>query len=247
MPTATVVELALAFLLVAALYSSVGHAGASGYLAVMALFGVVPEVMKPTALALNVVVASLGAWRFARAGHFSWRLFWPFGAATIPCAFFAGRLQVDAAVYKPLLGGVLLLAAVRLFTARSDGDVTATRPPPIAVGLGVGAAIGFLSGLTGTGGGIFLSPLALFRRWTTVRQTSALSAVFILVTSISGLAGLGTRSALPLADLPWFVAAVIAGALAGTQLGAHKLDPRVLRRLLAVVLVIAGGKLLLGV
>jgi len=245
-PTESVVVIALTFVAVAALYSSVGHAGASGYLAVMALFGVAPEVMRPTALVLNVVAASLGAWRFVRAGLFSWRLFWPLGAATVPCAFLAGRLRLDATVYKPILGGVLLLAALRLFTARSDGDEPAARPPPVPVGLAAGAAIGFVSGLTGTGGGIFLSPLALLLRWAGTRQVAALSSVFILVTSISGLAGVSSRAAALPPALPWFVAAVIAGALVGTQLGVHRLDPRLLRRLLGVVLLIAGGKLLSG-
>ncbi len=238
------VALAVAFFAVAALYSSVGHAGASGYLATMALLGLAPEQMRPTALLLNIVVAALGAWRFIRARLFSWRLFWPFGLATVPMAFVGGRLAVSPALYKPLLGLVLRAAAVRLLLVKGEQEIEQPRPPRLPVALGVGGAIGLLSGLTGTGGGVFLSPIALLRRWARIREISALSSVYILVTSIAGLLGHRVRSeALP-RELPWFAAAVLLGGLLGSTLGASRLDPRRLRQLLGAVLVIAGGKLL---
>lgn len=244
MDVATASVLCAAFFVVAALYSSVGHAGASGYLATMALLGIAPEQMKPTALVLNIVVAGLGAWRFTRAKLFSWRLFWPFGIATVPLAFLAGGFALDPRAYKPLLGLVLLAAAARLLIPSRESDVGEPRPPTRPVALAVGAAIGFVSGLTGTGGGIFLAPLALFRRWARVREVSALCAVFILCTSIAGLLGHRVRvEALP-RELPLFAVVVLLGGLLGTSLGTARLDPGRLRRLLGVVLLIAAGKLL---
>ncbi len=244
MDVATVTVLCVAFFVVAALYSSVGHAGASGYLATMALLGIAPEQMKPTALVLNIVVAGLGAWRFTRARLFAWRLFWPFGLATVPLAFVGGRLALDPRVYKPLLGLVLLVAVIRLLLPSRESDVGEPRPPARPVALAVGAAIGFVSGLTGTGGGIFLAPLALLCRWARVREVSALCAVFILCTSIAGLLGHRVRTeALP-RELPLFAAVVLLGGLLGTSLGTSRLDPNRLRRLLGLVLLIAAGKLL---
>ncbi|MBM4013633.1 MAG: sulfite exporter TauE/SafE family protein [Planctomycetes bacterium] len=245
MELATVVVLCAAFLAIAALYSSVGHAGASGYLATMALLGVAPEQMKPTALLLNIVVATLGVWRFVRAGLFSWRLFWPFGLATVPMAFLGGRLAVSPALYKPLLGLVLLAAAARLLLVKGEQEIEQPRPPRVPLSLAVGGAIGLLSGITGTGGGIFLSPLALLRRWARIREISALSSVYILVTSIAGLLGHRVHSETLPRELPWFAAAVLVGGLLGSSLGVRRLDPLRLRQALGAVLVIAGGKLLI--
>ncbi len=245
MELTTTVTLCVAFFSVAALYSSVGHAGASGYLATMALLNVAPEQMKPTALVLNIVVAGLGAWRFVRAKLFSWSLFWPFGVATVPLAFLGGRLALDARIYKPLLGVVLLAAATRLLLLKGEQEVEAPRPPRRAVALAVGAAIGFVSGITGTGGGIFLSPLALLCRWARVREISALASVFILVTSVAGLVGHRVHAESLPHELPFFAAVVLAGGFVGSSLGVRRIDPRRLRRLLGVVLLIAGGKLLI--
>src|SRR5947207_13618357 len=172
---------------IAFLYSSVGHAGASGYIATMTLFGIAPTAIRPTALVLNILVASIGTFQFWRAGHFSWKLFWPFALLSIPAAYLGGYLQPSASILRILIGLVLLFSAARLIFRRGDPEETVAPSKPTAVG--VGAGLGFLSGLTGTGGGIFLTPLLLFCRWAHIRQAAAVSAVFILVNSIGGLVG----------------------------------------------------------
>lgn len=239
--------LALLFLVAAALYSSVGHAGASGYLAAMGLMGTAPEVMRPTALTLNILVASIGTVRYLRAGQFAWQAFWPFAATSIPFAFLAGTVHLPADYYRPLVGLVLLASSVELFrTARraasESADDIRVRPLPA---LGLGALLGTLAGLTGTGGGIFLSPLLLFLRWCPTRKVSGVAAAFILLNSMSGLAGAHVAlGALPSA-LPLWIAAVAIGGLIGTQLGTQILPVPGLRRMLAAVLVVAGLKLIL--
>ena len=243
MPESTILLLSLLILIVAFLYSSVGHAGASGYLAAMALMGMAPQVMKPTSLALNILVAAITSIQFARSGHFHWRLFWPFAAASVPMAFLGGRIVLPGEYYRPLVGVVLWLSALRLVmaTPKSGGEV---RPPPVPVALGIGAALGLLSGLTGTGGGIFLSPLIVLCGWADPKKTGGVSAVFILVNSISGIAGLLSKvGTLPPAVPLWLVAAA-AGGLSGSYLGSRKFDALTLRRLMAVVLAIAGAKLI---
>jgi len=227
----------------ALLYSSVGHAGASGYLAAMALFGVAPDVMKPAALALNILVALIGTAKFARAGCFVWRVFWPFALVSVPCAFAGGRVHVPGHIYKPLVGVVLLFAAWRLWPRRAKPAVEAPPPPPVPLALGAGAGIGFLSGLTGVGGGIFLSPLLLLLRWAGARETAGVSVAFILVNSLSGMAGqLKQGVSLP-SGIGWWAAAVAVGGGLGSHVGSRKLAPAGLRRMLAVVLVIAGSML----
>src|SRR2546426_1121545 len=159
MDTAHLVFLFLAIGLIAFLYSSVGHAGASGYIATMTLFGLAPAVIRPTALVLNILVASIGAFQFWRAGYFSWKLFWPFALLSIPAAYVGGYLQPSAAVLRILIGIVLVFSAGRLLFRRTDPQQTFTPSRPMAIS--VGAGLGFLAGLTGTGGGIFLTPLLL--------------------------------------------------------------------------------------
>lgn len=236
--------MAVAVLLVAFLYASVGHAGASGFIAVMSLFGLAPGVIKPTALVLNVLVASLAAWQFWRAGHFSWGLFWPFGLLSVPFAFLGGYLDLPAHLFKMLVGVVLLLSALRLLLKPAEDLKTGVPSKPLA--LAVGGGLGLLSGLTGTGGGIFLTPLLLFRKWARVREASAVSALFILLNSVAGLLGTWSRTR----DLPGFAGvlavAVLAGGAAGSYLGSRRFPPTVIQRLLAAVLLIAGGKLLLA-
>jgi uncharacterized membrane protein YfcA len=234
-----------AILLAAILYSSVGHGGASAYLAVMALAGLPTQVMRPCALVLNLVVAGIAAAGFARAGWFRWRLFWPFALTSIPFAFVGGAITLPDAVYKRLLGLVLLFAAYRLWRHFGSGEEI-LRPPPMAAALLWGAAIGMLSGLTGVGGGIFLSPLLLLARWAEPKSTAAVSAAFIWVNSVAGLLGKpASLSLLPSGIVLWAVAAAV-GGIAGAFLGSRHLPSLVLRRLLALVLVAAGGKLLLG-
>jgi uncharacterized protein len=220
----------------------VGHAGASGYLAAMALFGVAPEVMKPTALALNLLVASIASFKFYRAGHFSWPTFWPFALTSVPLAFVGGGIALPVTVYRPLLGAVLLYSAAR-FTFGFRGT-DQTRPIPLWAALALGAIIGLLSGLTGVGGGIFLSPVLLLMRWAPIRTTAAVSATFILVNSAAGLAGhLSSVGQLHPMVAVWAAIAGVGGWI-GSELGSRRLPPAILRGLLAAVLIIAGVKLI---
>ena len=230
----------------ALLYTSVGHAGASAYLAIMALFSVAPSTMRPTALVLNIIVAAFAAWRYARAGQTDLRLVLPFIIGAMPFAFLGGTIHVPTEAYRPMVGIVLIVAAIRLLWPRPLARQAKISPPPAWAAVGSGATIGMLSGLTGTGGGIFLSPLLLFRGWTEPRRASGIAAVFILCNSVAGLAGnLASVGRLP-PELPWFVAAVAAGAVVGTMLGIRKLPPARLLQLLGVVLVVAGMKLVLA-
>ena len=239
-----IVFLALAIVVIAFLYSSVGHAGASGYIAVMTLFGLAPSVIKPAALVLNILVACLGTWQFWRAGHFSWRLFWPFAVLAMPMAFLGGYWNLPAHAFKVLVGVVLLFSAA-MFLFRPAND-TVDHEPNRVVAILSGGALGLLAGLTGTGGGIFLTPLLLLMRWVRTKTVAATSALFILLNSISGLLGnvASTR------NLPSFafilVGAALAGGAAGSYFGSWRFNHLVIKRLLAVVLTIAGLKLILA-
>lgn len=228
--------------IVAFLYSSVGHAGASGYIAVMTLCGLAASFIRPTALVLNILVASIGAFQFWRAGHFSWQLFWPFALFSVPAAYLGGYLALPTALLKILIGAVLLFSAARLFFRHNDPPNITTPPVPGAVGIGAG--LGFLAGLTGTGGGIFLTPLLLFCRWASIRRAAAVSALFILLNSVAGLVGY-VSSGRPVPSFAWIlaVAAVIAGTL-GSHLGSRRFPVRIISVILATVLVLAGCKLI---
>ncbi len=242
MDNAHLVLLFFAVGLIAFLYSSVGHAGASGYIATMTLFGLAPTVIRPTALVLNILVAMIGSFQFWRAGYFSWKLFWPFALLSVPAAYLGGYLQPSASLLKILLGLVLLFSAARLIFRREDPPKV--EPPSIPTATGIGAGIGFLSGLTGTGGGIFLTPLLLFCRWAHIRQAAAVSALFIFVNSIAGLIGYFTKNrSIPSLGLVLAAAAVIGGAL-GSHLGSRHFPVRRISLLLAMVLIIAGAKLI---
>lgn len=245
MPPETIAAICALMCLGALLYTMVGHAGASAYIAIMALFAVAPETMRPTALVLNILVASFTSWRFIRAGQFNGRLLLPFALGAMPLAFLGGSIGLPGAAYRPLVGAVLLLAAVRLLWPRDVARQNHLTAPPAWAGVGSGAAIGLLSGLTGTGGGIFLSPLLIFMGWAEPRRASGVAAVFILLNSLAGLAGsLSGVGHLP-HELPWFVVAVAVGALIGTRLGVSWLPTARLLQALGVVLLIAGGKLIL--
>lgn len=227
----------------AALYSSVGHGGASGYLAAMALFGVSAALMKPSALVMNIVVAGLVFARLWRAGFFDAGLFWPFALGSVPTAFIGGAWQLHSRVYQYLVGATLLVAAWRLLLTSHEPPTRAA--PSLAVALPVGAVLGFFSGLTGVGGGIFLSPLLLFLRWANMRTTAAVSAAFILINSVAGLAGLfSTGTNLP-RGLTWMTLAAFGGAVVGSELAVRRLAPVRLRQLLGVVLIIAAIKMFL--
>ena len=240
----TVALLAALFFAAAVLYASVGHAGASAYLAAMALVGVAPETMRPTALALNVFVATIVVVRFARAGHLPWRNLVPLVVGSIPLAFVGGTIDLPGEVYRPLVALVLVVGAWRLATAAptepTDGEAEGVPPLP---GVVSGAGIGLLAGLTGTGGGIFLTPLLVLAGWTRTRDAAGLSGAFILANSVSGLVGLATSGVSLPPALPAWIGAVAAGGLIGSWLGAQRFSILGLRRVLAVVLVLAAAKL----
>lgn len=243
-----VVALLAAGMLFAAFgYASVGHGGASAYIAVMALAGIAPQEMRPTALLLNILVSSIATWRFFRAGYFRWPLFWPFAAVSVPMAYLGGALTLPGQAYKVVIGTVLLYAAMQLWrSGRRGEEMREAREPPLAAALASGAVLGLLSGLTGVGGGIFLSPLLLMLGWAGTKQTSAVSAPFILVNSIAGLAAhfVAKGGGLP-GYLPALAAAVLAGGWLGAEYGAKRFANPIVRRVLAVVLALAGGKMAL--
>ena len=240
---AAAILIILAIFVVAVMYSSVGHGGASGYLAVMAFLAVAPEVTRPTALVLNLFVASIGTYQFWRAGYFSWKIFWPFALASIPFAFIGGMIHLPTQIYKIVLGVVLMLAALRLAWRLVPTDNI--KEPQLWIALAIGAVIGLLSGLVGVGGGIFLTPVLLFMNWSETKTAAGVSAMFILVNSMSGLAGNYAQvSVLPSNVWIWIGAAVVGGLL-GSTLGAKRFDSLTLRRVLAVVLLFAGVKLIM--
>ncbi|MFN2106612.1 MAG: sulfite exporter TauE/SafE family protein [Candidatus Promineifilaceae bacterium] len=240
--------LAVLFFLIAALYSAVGLGGGSGYLAVMGLAGVPPDVMRPVALSLNILVASISSWFYIRSGHFSARIFWPVVLASMPFAYLGGYLELPGHIYRPLVGLLLIYSAVRLWRSTVPGrTLPAVRADlPLWMLIAAGAAIGFVSGLMGIGGGTFLGPLLLLAGWVDTRDALGITAAFVLANSISALAG--RMTAVP--DLPstiwiWLAAAGIGGWL-GARLGSRRLDPRLLRRLLALILLLGGLRLVLS-
>lgn len=210
----------------------------------MALLGVVPDAMKPAALALNVLVAGIGTVLFYRAGRFSWETFWPFAALSVPFAFLGGAATLPDPLYRPVVGVVLFYAAVRIVRP-SAASVPLRRLPPI-VALAAGAAIGLLSGLVGVGGGIFLSPLLLLAGWADVRTASGVAAAFIVVNSVAGLLGQAAQGAVLPPFLPALAVAAVAGGWIGARAGSGRLPTPTVRRLLAAVLVVAGLKMVLA-
>lgn len=244
MPVSETLIIAVLFFAGAALYASVGHAGASAYLAVMGLYNFAPGAMKPTALALNILVAAVATFKFYRAGLFSWKLFWPFAIVSVPAAFFGGAMTLPARWYKIVVGIVLLYAAVWMFRSSLKPFKIVAHSPPFGAAIVAGLAIGFLSGLTGVGGGIFLSPLLLYMGWAETRATSGVAAPFILVNSIAGLAGHFSSVAQLPPNIPVWGVAVVLGGWMGASYGSKRAPPTVLRQLLAVVLIVASVKLL---
>ncbi len=226
----------------AILYSSVGHGGASGYLAVMALFGLDPALMKPAALTMNIFVTILVLSRLSRAGHFNWRLFTPFVIASIPMAFLGGAYTLNSGAYKVIVGLALILAMWRMLVVVENDD--RIRMPKLWVALPVGGILGLVSGLTGVGGGIFLSPLLLLFNWTNMRGSAAIAAAFILVNSIAGIAGYATTSSQWPGGIPVLVITALIGGVIGSEVCVRRLAPNQLRKVLAIVLAIAGAKMI---
>lgn len=239
----TIALLCVAIAIAAALYSSVGHGGASAYIALMALVGLAPEEIRPAALVLNILVAGLGAWRYISAGRFDWRVFWPFAVAAIPAAFFAGRIDVPEHIYRPLLATALAAAALRYLVWPQLDAIKPSKPPSIAIALPAGAALGALAGLTGIGGGVYLSPLIVFAGWADPKRATGIAACFIVVNSVAGLAGrFSSLASLP-SYLPWLAGAAIVGALIGTTWSLQGLNKTGILRVLGVVLAIAAAAL----
>ena len=239
-----IISLTVLIFVAALLYSSVGHAGGSGYLAAMALFGLAPLEMKPAALALNILVATISTTKYVRAGCFSWKIFWPFALASVPFAYIGGYINLPGIYYKPIVGAVLIYSAWRFIEEANTSDYVIKKPKSIGV-VASGAGLGFMSGLTGIGGGIFLSPLLIFLRWAEVKQVSGVAAAFILVNSIAGLLGfLSTKTPqLPSAIPIWAIAAAIGGFI-GAEYGSNRFGNPTIKKLLAVVLLVSGVKMI---
>jgi uncharacterized membrane protein YfcA len=228
---------------VAFLYASVGHGGASGYLALMAIFSIAPDVMKPTALLLNLFVSLTSFIQFYRGKHFNWKLFLPFAIASVPMAFVGGLITVDTFVYKKVLGVLLLIPIIR-FLFFGNISIKDLKKSNTGLSLLIGAAIGFLSGLIGIGGGILLSPVLLLLKWSDMKQTAAISALFIFVNSLSGLTGQLTKGIHFSPDMYAYVAVAFTGGVCGAYFGSLKFNQSILKYLLAVVLMVAAYKLL---
>lgn len=230
-------------LLVAFLYASVGHGGASGYLALMALFSFTPEIMRPTALVLNVFVSLIAFTQYYRAGYFQWKLFLPFAIVSIPAAFFGGLISIDTGLYKKILAILLIFPVIRLAGINFQPEKS-IRKLNIYAALLIGVVIGFLSGMIGLGGGIILSPVILILHWANMKHTAAVSALFIFVNSIAGLAGIFTKDFHFNTEMGLMIVIALTGAIAGAYLGAKKFESIILKRILAVVLLIASVKLI---
>ncbi|MBK7887224.1 MAG: sulfite exporter TauE/SafE family protein [Bacteroidetes bacterium] len=242
-------EISFAFyfflLLIACMYSCVGHGGASGYIALMSIYAFSPDFIKPAALLLNIVVSMLAFVQFYRAGYFKWELFYPFALASVPAAFLGGTLMVDEDVFHVILGLLLIFPILNLLGLFNPGIESVQRKPPLVWAFVAGGLIGFLSGVMGVGGGILLSPLLLLARWANVKETAAISALYIFVNSVAGL--LGHTVVGFILDGSYFVliTVVLLGGLAGAYMGSFKLNSLVLKRVLAAVLLVATIKLII--
>lgn len=234
----------LTLLAVAFFYASVGHGGASGYLAAMALFGLVPEVMRPSALVLNVIVSALAFYQYWNQGYFRKDLFLPFALGSIPASFLGGMIDVDPLLYKRILGVLLVFAVVRMLLQIRQKEIPFHGVKWVWAIL-VGTGIGLFSGMIGIGGGIILSPVILLLHWASMKETAAVSALFILVNSIAALGGMATDGLALDNHIPWMILAAFGGGLAGSYLGARRFGQTWLRYLLATVLLVAAIKLIL--
>jgi uncharacterized membrane protein YfcA len=227
---------------VAILYSSVGHGGASGYLAIMAIAGVSPGLMKSSALILNIFVAGIAFMSFYRAGHFKWKVFWPFGIASVPAAFIGAQISIDPHLYKIILGICLIVAVARIIY-RQKNSTLPLKTPSVLLSLILGLILGFVSGLIGIGGGILLSPLLILLKWSDMKQTAAISAIFILVNSLSGILGLFSKGFYPDTNMLYWILVALSGGIIGSYFGSKKLPVNQLKFVLAGVLSFAALKL----
>ncbi|WP_445732456.1 sulfite exporter TauE/SafE family protein [Mariniflexile sp.] len=228
--------------IIAFLYASVGHGGASGYLALMALFSFAPETMKPTALLLNLFVAGMSFYYYFKGGFFNKKLFIYFAITSIPLAFLGGTIEVDASVYKKILAVLLVFAILKMLDVFGKASEN-TREVKLWQGLFVGGIIGFFSGLIGIGGGIILTPIILLLHWGNMKEAAAVSALFIWVNSAAGLVGQLSSGATIPSESFFLVAMALIGGVLGGYIGSKKINNQNLRYLLAFVLIIASAKL----
>ncbi len=236
--------LILSIIIVALLYSSIGHGGASGYLAIMSLFSLEPQVLRPSALLLNLFVSGIAFYQYYRNGYFRWNLFYSFAITSIPAAFFGGMISLNPNIYKKILGISLLFAVFRMIFVFRTND-SARKEVNIYLGLIFGAILGFVSGIIGVGGGIFLSPILLLFHWANMKETAAVSAIFIFVNSIAGLTGIWSAGIFFYPKIIIWVIAAILGGVLGSYWGSLKFPNMVLKYILAAVLTFASIKLLI--
>ncbi len=236
----------LFLIIIAFLYSSVGHGGASGYLGMMVLLGVSPALMKPSALLLNIIVSAIATIQFYRAGYFRKNLFIPFIILSIPFSFIGSMITINEHVYKVILGICLLISVFRLLMMNKNVVQTENKKFSLTVALIIGACIGLLSGMIGIGGGILLSPLLILLHWANIKEAAAVAAPFILVNSLAGIFGLSLTGIFFTPQILWWVAAASAGGLAGSYWGSARFNFIALKYLLSVVLILAAGKLFIS-
>lgn len=238
--TTTTVLISVAVFLVALLFAIAGHTGASAYLAIFGLLGMAPAVIKPTVLALNVVVGCVAVYKFARAGHFSWRLIWPFILTSIPFSFLGGLITLPTSIYRLIVGVVLVYAAFRMLFDVPNKNGTRPDSPSLWLSLLLGAGIGFTGGLIGIGGGVLLSPILLLTKWAGPQLTAGTISVFVLVNSISGLLGHWSASPDLPSQLPIWGAVALIGGWIGAEIGSRRLSATTIRRMLGLILLLAG-------
>ena len=230
----------------AILYTSVGHAGASIYIAIMSIFGVPVTTIKPTALSLNIIVSSFTSYQFVRAKFYDIKLATPLLIGAIPAAFIGGYINLPSNIYKPIIGVMLLYSAYRFITVKKE-DEKPTVPYKFFYAVTTGIIIGFLAGLTGTGGGIFLSPLIIFAAWTTTKGASGTVAIFIFFNSLFGLMGNITSLSATPPTLPLYAGAALLGGIIGSRIGVHYFQHTAIKRTLGLVLLIASLKLMFNI
>lgn len=244
LPTEILLPFMAILMIVAFLYASVGHGGASGYLALMALFSFPVLVLKPTALLLNIFVSGISFWFFRKNNHFSWKLFYPFAITSIPMAFIGGYISIDATLYKQILGVFLAIAILRMLNVFGK-EKNKLQKPNLLGSLAIGSAIGLFSGMIGIGGGIILSPVIVLLGWGNMKQAAAVSALFIFVNSVAGISGFLIQGGQLPTEAWYFIPAAIIGGSIGALYGSQKFKNNTLKHVLAGVLIIATIKLFL--
>ena len=241
--TPTTLIISAAVFVAAFLFALAGHTGASAYLAIFGLAGMTPDTIKPTVLSLNVVVGSVAIYKFARAGHFSWRLIWPFILTSVPFSFLGGLISLPTPIYRILVAVVLIYAAFRMLFNAPAKNETPTDYPPVWLSLLLGAGIGFTAGLIGMGGGILLSPILLLTNWAGPQLTAGTIAIFVLVNSISGLLGHWSVSMHLPSQLPFWSVVALVGGWIGAEIGSRRLSANFLRRMLGLILLVSGSRM----